>query len=239
MLVSTKAVVISKLKYNDNDLIVKCLTRDFGVKSYLIKNVLRSKTKRQNIAYFQLFSILAIEADHKEGRALHYIKEVKRQVNLTTIYEDVIKSSITMFLCEVLSRTINEEEKDVELYEFIENKIIQLDKNTKNSIFHLTFLIELTRFLGFYPNLENSNLNYFNLLEGNFQLTETNAYCVSGETLTLFKTLLGTNFDVTKFPNMTLKNKRELLNMILLYFRLHLHGFKEPKSLSVLNQVFS
>ena len=239
MLVTTDAIVISSLKYNDNDLIVKCFTRDFGIKSYLIKGAFKSKKKKLSVAYFQLFSILSLEANHKDTRAIQYIREVKRKNNLAAVHQDVKKTSIVIFLCEVLSNILTEEEAHTELYNFIESSIITLDKSVKISNFHLLFLVRLTSFLGFYPNLDNSRLNYFNLAEGEFQDKETNAYCITGRTLTCFKSLLGTNFDVTKTLNLTHEEKRELLNMILVYFRLHLHGFKQPKSLSVLNQVFS
>ena len=53
MVVSTKAIVISKIKYNDNDLIVKCYSASCGVKSYVIKNALKSKKGKLKPAYFQ------------------------------------------------------------------------------------------------------------------------------------------------------------------------------------------
>ena len=81
MVVSTKAIVISKIKYNDSDLIVKCYTASSGVKSYMIKNALKSKKGKIRPAYFQLLSLLEIEADHKETRSLHYLKEKTIQIS--------------------------------------------------------------------------------------------------------------------------------------------------------------
>ena len=173
------------------------------IKNYLIKNAYKSRRNKLSIAYFQLFSILNIEADHKDSRALQYIKEVRREVNLSTIHQDISKSSIVIFLSEILVNVLKEEEQQRHLYNFLKKAIESLDQSTQVSSFHLNFLVELTRHLGFYPNLESSNLEYFNLAEGNFQPKEVNAYCISGKTLTLFKYLLGTKFDVTKKLNST------------------------------------
>jgi DNA repair protein RecO (recombination protein O) len=101
------------------------------------------------------------------------------------------------------------------------------------------FLMELTKYLGFYPSEVEDNAQYFDLEAGKFRINEVGSYCISGETLTYLKQLLGIKFDVTKKLQMSLTQKRELLNMILLYFKLHLDGFKKPKSLDVLNQIFS
>jgi len=46
-------------------------------------------------------------------------------------------------------------------------------------------------------------------------------------------------FDNNRIEPLNSGQKLELLNMILLYFKLHLQGFKSPKSLVILNQVFS
>ena len=69
--------------------------------------------------------------------------------------------------------------------------------------------------------------------------SETGIYCIKGEKLKHFKLLLGIKFDSNKKLNITNNQKRELLDMILIYFNLHLDGFKKPKSVEVLNQVFN
>lgn len=77
MLVASKAIVISKVRFKDNDLIVKCYTEKFGIKSYLVKNALKNKKGKFKAAYFQLLSILEIQADHKNNRSLQYLKDLK------------------------------------------------------------------------------------------------------------------------------------------------------------------
>ncbi len=239
MLITTKAIVLSKLKYKDYDLIVKCFTEEKGVVSYLIKNALKSKKGKFRPAYFQPLSILDLETDYKDKRSLQYIKEVKLNFNYTTLYTNVIKSTIAMFLSEVLTNVLVEEEQNIQLYNFLETTMIWFDETEVNTNFHLIFLIELTKYLGFYPEPPIKDANYFNLEDGKFQLKESGIYCIKGENLTLFKELLGTKFDDRKQIVVNTTQKREFLSMILLYFKLHLDGFKQPKSVTVLNQVFS
>ena len=43
--IETKAIVLSSIKYSDTSLIVKCFTEKEGIKSYLVKGVLKSKKR--------------------------------------------------------------------------------------------------------------------------------------------------------------------------------------------------
>lgn len=239
MLVSTKAIVLSKFKYKDHDLIVKCYTEKFGVKTYLLKHILKTKKGKFKPAYFQLLTILELQAEHKDNRSLQYLKDIKLQYNYKTLHTNVVKSAIVMFLSEILSNILKEEEENLALYNFIETSLIWFDENETNTIFHLLFLIKLTKYLGFYPDTNIRETNFFNLEEGRFQQNKTNLYCISGNNLVFLKQLLGIKFDVYNNLDINSNQKRELLDMILLYFKLHLDGFKTPKSLTVLNQVFN
>ena len=238
MYISTQAIVISKLKYGDSDLIIKCFTEKLGVQNYLLKGILRSKKGKLKPAYFQLFSLLEIQATNKDNRELQYIKEAKPFVFLSSIYSDIEKSTIVLFLSEVLNFVLVEESQNVDLFEFLASRIVSFESQPQHANFHFTFLLELTKYLGFAPDLENTNLSYFDLKEGRFSTIENSNYVISGIKLDYFKDLLGIKFDRDKKPSLKPNQKRELLNMILLYFKLHLGGFKEPKSLAVLNQVF-
>lgn len=239
MLVSTKAIVLSKIRYKDHDLIVKCYTEGFGVISYLVKNTLKTKRGKFKPAYFQPLSLLEIEADHKDNRSLQYFKDIKLHFNYSTLYTSVIKSTMVMFLSEIVSNILKEEERNTSLYNFLETTLIWFDESETNANFHLIFLIELTKYLGFYPELPREESYCFNLEAGKFQSTKSSIYCVSGDNLTFLKQLLGIKFDVSKSLEINSNQKREFLSMILLYFKLHLDGFKQPKSVTVLNQVFN
>lgn len=239
MLLSTNAIVLSKLKYRDNDLIVKCYTEQLGVVSFLLRGVLKSKKGSSKIAYFQLLSQLQLEIIYKPNRSLQTIKEVKLNHLYTSLHSNVLKSAIVMFLAEVLSNTLKEEEQNNTLFSYIETTLLWLDTQPEYSNFHLLFLLNLTKYLGFYPEEINTNYHYFNLLDGKFETNKNLKYSISGENLTLLKTLLGTTFDALSSVKINAQQRQSFLSMILLYFELHLGSFKTPKSLQVFNQVFS
>lgn len=239
MLQKNKAIVISKVRYRDNDLIVKCFTEQKGLVSYLIRGALKSNKGTSKAVYFQLLSQLQLEENFKANQTLHYIKEVKVDFIYRSIHTNVYKSSIAMFLAEILSTVLKEEEQNTPLYEYLETTLKWLDYQEDYSNFHLLFLLNLTQYLGFYPENTTNDAPYFNLSNGLFETQKSNMYAVSGENLTLLKRLLGINFDELKTLKMSSKQRQSFLTMLLLYFELHLGSFKKPKSLQVFNQVFN
>lgn len=238
-LISTKAIVLSTLKYSDSSLIVKCYTQDEGLKSYLIRGVLKAKKGGIKIAYFQPLTQLIINANHSNKGTLNSIKEVQISYPYKTIYKDIIKQSVVLFLSEVLSYSIKEEEKNKALYEYIETGLIWLDVHDKTANFHLLFLLNLTRFLGFYPDLSEKDNLGFDLLEGNFTSLSSQKNRITGNSFYQFKKLLGINFDSIEKVSFSKHERQVVLKIIIRYFELHLDGFKKPKSLQILETVFS
>jgi DNA repair protein RecO (recombination protein O) len=239
MLISTNAIVLSKLKYNDNDLIVRCYTQQLGVVSFLLRGVLKSKKSNTKAAYFQPLSQLQLIIDYKSNRTLHTIKETKLNHHYLSLYTHVLKSAIVMFLSEVLSSTLKEEEQNETLFSYLETTLLWLDEQSEYSNFHLLFLLNLSKYLGFYPDTRSIDAPYFNLNEGKFELHQQNKYSISGENLILLKQLLGITFDALSVVKINSKQRQSFLNMMLLYFELHLGSFKPPKSLQIFNQVFN
>lgn len=237
---TTKAVVISKIRYKEKDLIVKCYTASFGLKSFLLKGIFgASKKKLIKPAYFQSLTQLKVTANFKTDKSLLFLKEVQLSGSQYEIQNSIVKTSQAVFISEILNTILNEGYHDLELFNFIEETCNYLGRKTIAPDLHLIFLIKLTSYLGFSPDTNNNKLPFFNLKEGRFQNHDEPPYCISGRNLTLFKSLLGTKFDAKEKLCNNTEEKRVLMNMILLYFKLHLDGFKEPKSLGVLQQVFS
>jgi DNA repair protein RecO (recombination protein O) len=238
MLTKNNSIVLTKLKYRDYDLIVKCYTQERGVVSYLLKGVLKSKKGLSKTVYFQALSQLQIEENYKPNQALHFIKEVKFNYIYKSLHNNIYKSAIVLFLSEILSNVLKEEEKNEDLFNYIITALQYLDNEDNFSNFHLLFLLKLTRYIGFQPENLNSNYPYFNLKSGVFEATNNGVYSISGENLTLLKYLLGINFDGLYTIKINAKQRQDFLNMLLYYFELHLGNFKKPKSLQVLNDVF-
>jgi DNA repair protein RecO (recombination protein O) len=123
MQISTKAIVVSKLRYKDHDLIVKCYTEQYGIKAYLLKGILKNRKSKFKVAYFQPLTIIEIEAEHKTNRSLHFLKDIKVQNNFESIHTNIIKSTIGMFLAEILSIVLKEEEENTTLFNYLQTSL--------------------------------------------------------------------------------------------------------------------
>ena len=77
MLDKGKAIVLSNLRYKDNDLIVKCYTSERGVVSYLQKGALKFRNGKSKSVYFQPLMLLDIVENFQASRSLQYLKEIK------------------------------------------------------------------------------------------------------------------------------------------------------------------
>ena len=119
MLVKTKAIVISTLKYQEKSLIVKCFTESDGLKSYFVPSAYSSKKVNQKIAYFQPLTIIEIEANHKNKGTLEHFKEIRLAHSYYKINTDIVKSTIVIFLSEILHHAIKEVEKNQNLFCFL------------------------------------------------------------------------------------------------------------------------
>lgn len=239
MQVTTKAIVLTSLKYGDTSMIVKMFTASDGLKSYLLKGILASKKGKLKTALFQPLSQLEIVANHRNKGTLESIRDAKLSYPYVTLHTNISKNSMTLFLAEMLGNSIREEEQNQELFHFLEASLQWLDVHDEISNFHLLFLLSLTKYLGFYPDTYLIDAPYFDLLEGEFVNTPTLNPIITGENIVYFKTFLGINFDTSHTVKMNKKHRQELLKSLVLYFELHLQGFRKPKSLAVLNEVFS
>ncbi len=237
MLVKTKAIVISSLKYQEKSLIVKCFTLSDGLKSYFVRDAFSSRKSNQKIAYFQPFSILEIEAVHKNKGTLENFKEIKLAIAFQTIHNTITKSTIVLFLSEMMHYSIHEEEKNEALFTYLETALLWLDAHDDMANFHLIFLLEATKYLGFYPDISDIDLLYFEMTEGVF--TPFNAISsLSVHETSLFKKLLSLKFD-SDLKTFHIIERQLLLKILIDYYSFHLEGFRKPKSLDVLKEVFS
>lgn len=237
MLIKTKAIVLSSLKYQEKSLIVKCFTESDGLKSYFVPSAYSNKKVNQKIAYFQPLTIIEIEANHKNKGTLEHFKEIRLAHSYYSINTVIVKSTIVIFLSEILHHAIKEEEKNQSLFSFLETALLWFDTHQETTNFHLILMMEVTKYLGFYPDVTELDFPYFDIKEGYFTPFQSINSLTEHETH-LFKRLLQLKFDSDQkiFAGI----ERQLLLKILLdFYTLHLDGFKKPKSLEVLKEVFS
>ena len=182
-------------------------------------------------------NILEIETNHKNKGTLEYFKEVKISYNYQNTHTDIVKSSMVLFLSEVLHNSIFEEEKNENLFSFLETSFMWLDTHDFISNFHLIFLTQFTKFLGCYPQMQETDLAYFEMIDGVFSPFQGTS-CLNEHDTLLFKKLLNLRFEDTH-KNFHKEERQLLLKIILDYYSIHLQGFKKPNSLEVLKEIFS
>lgn len=240
MLHKTRAIILRQIKYSENSIIVQAFTELFGRQAFIVSGV-RAKKSNNKINLFQPMFIVEMEVYYRQKRELQRIKEVKNLAILNNFSTDPVKSSLALFLSEVIAKSIIEEEKDPGLFEFFYNSIRLLDITEKNPAnFHLLFMIKLSRFLGFFPADNYSTINnMFDLRTGQFCSSRPlyNEY-IPERLCPLFHEFI--NISMKDFYKIRLNSKirSELLKHILDYYYLHIEGMPEIKSFSVLTEVF-
>jgi len=239
MLQHTRGIVIRNVKFSDSGIIATIYTEEFGLQAYLIRGVRKTKSKIR-AGLFQPLSLLEMVVYHNAKAEIQNIKEVKSSYVFSEIPENIEKSSILLFINEVITKSVREVEPNHSLFSFLYESLILLDQAHKPLNFHLFFLLELTRYLGFYPhNNLNSTDRCFNLQEGEFQnLQPTEKIHLSEQSSKTFNKLLLT--DLRDFQNAVItKNERDdILYSLLLFYKLHVPAFGNLKSVEVLKSVF-
>ncbi len=240
MLVKTKGVVLQHVKYSESSLVVKIFTEELGLQSYMVKGG-RSKKSSQKPAYFQPLSLVDMVVYHKENKQLHSIKEIKSAYSWHDIPFNIEKQTVLLFLDEILYKTLREESPNKKLFEFIYNSLhwFDLEKENYNN-FHLFFLLQLSRFLGFYPKTgENvANSGVFDLQEGTFILSPpAHPYFIEGVVIKDLLFFLNGNIDSIKSFRQGTARRRNLLDALVTFYQLHLPGMGKIKSLDVLTAI--
>ncbi|MFP9117049.1 DNA repair protein RecO [Flavobacterium sp. RNTU_13] len=236
MLIKTRAIVISALRYQEKSLVVKCYTQSSGLKTYYVRDAFGTKKSTQKNIYFRPLNLLEIEASHKDKGTMEYFKEVRLAHPYHTLNTDIVKTTIVLFVSEMLHHCIKEEEQNESLYAFLETALLWLDSHEGTTNFHLVLLMELTKFLGFYPN-DADNLPYFEMTEGVF-MPYHGITCLTLEDTALLRRLMSLKLDDSA-KAFYVTERQALLRILLDYYAFHMEGFRRPKSLDVLREVFS
>lgn len=222
MLHKTRGIVFRFTKYGDSSIIVTIFTELFGIQTYIVNNV-RSKNAKSKIALFQPLTLLDLVVYYKENASIKRIKEVKCLHPYQTLSNDIRKTSLAMFINEMLNKTVKDESHAGEIFEFLLNSLILLDHQENNlENFHLIFLIKLSRFLGFGAHQAEEILGV-RMLDGE-------------EERILGKLLRG---DFTESISMTNEQRRNLLEAILRFYTRHIEPLGEIKSIHVLKEIMN
>ena len=240
MLVSTEGIVLHFIKYGESSVIATIYTRDFGRQSYLV-NAARSKKSQNKASLLQPLFLVDMIAYQKQSRELHRIKELRSYHVYQNIPFEITKSSLSIFIAEVLYKSINEQESYPEMYDFIKNSLLYFDLMEKGSgNFHIWFLFRLTEYLGFLPDTSRVGFEgWFDIKKGAVVHFEpSHPFYANKEVTENLMQLSALKIHEISGFEISRKMRDTLVSVLIDYYQLHFDNLGEIKSLNVLREVF-
>lgn len=241
MLVKTRALVLKSVKYADSALVVKAYTEQSGLRSWLVRGVYR-KGSQMGAAMFHGMNLLEVVYSEKsEGRGLAVLREASVLHPLTTVPFDVLKSTLAQFINELIYKSVKEEEPNPGLFAFLSDTLLLLDNTVAGiSGFHLGFMLDFAKHLGFFPlGTYSDRTPFFLLREGVFSPTAgmDNDF-LAGEAASDLSDMAMLGVSGSPRFEASARRRQKLLENLLLYYRIHLPGMGEMQSHEILKQVF-
>lgn len=235
-----EGIVLRTLKYSDSLMIADIYTRSHGRLSFLVP-VSHSKRSRVRSVLFQPLSMLSFTASYKNGKSLSRISDVQPYMMYSTIGSDVVKSSIALYLSELLTYSLREEVVEEHLFSFLETSFTFFDHLEHGyADFHLVFMVQLLRYLGIYPNIDShTSRSYFDLRHGCAVSDHPSHPDFLGpQDAGPFVELLRTGYDTMHLLSLNRVLRGVYLAILTDYYRLHIPDFPQLRSADVLRELF-
>ncbi|MES2592580.1 MAG: DNA repair protein RecO [Bacteroidota bacterium] len=241
MLHKTSGIILHTTKYSETSLIAKIITPDFGVKSYIVNGV-RSKKSKFKATLFQPMTLVEMVVSNTDKAGLQRISEMNVLYPYTDIPYNIVKSSIALFLNEVVYKAIKEQHSDENMFEYIKNSLQLLDlKHDNCANFHVFFMVELSRYLGFFPEGSfSTDTPVFDLLEGRFVSRLPNHInYLNREQSMLLSELIDSDYSAIQHLKIDRIQRKQLIQALITFYQLHISSFGEIKSYEILEQVIA
>jgi len=240
MLLKTRGIVIRSMKYSETSLIVDVYTEEKGLRSYIVSGV-RTKRAKVSASLLQIMSLLDMVVYHRDDKNLARTKEIKAAHVYTSLPFNIRKSSVGMFIAEIIRKTITDPEENRDLFEFLYNSFVFLDLTDQPvSNFHLSFMLDLMPYLGFMPGGNyNEKTPFFDLKEGTFTDSPSDALLyVKDPHSQLIGQLIKQQIQDSHLISMNKADRKIVLQELLKFYRLHIENFNDIQSHIILEAVF-
>lgn len=235
-----QGIVLNTINYSDKYILAQIYTDNLGRVTYLVPKA-KSKTSKVKKTLFFPLSILEMEVEHRESKDIQRIKEARVALPLYSIPTDMNKTAIVLFLSEFLGKTLRDVNDNNKLFQFLFQSIQILEYTEKGvANFHMVFMLNLSRYLGFYPNLEDyCEGNLFDMLNGIFiDRQPTHKYFVTHTDSAVLSRLARITYDNMHLFKFSQQDRINIIGRILEYYRIHLGEFPVIKSLDVLHELY-
>ncbi len=239
MLIKTRGIIFRAIKYSETSIIADIFTEEKGLRSYIISGV-RTKKAKVSASLLQVMTLVDLVAYFRDDKDLHRIKEIKVDLVYSSIPFDIVKGAVGLFMIELARKTIQESEENKKLFTFLYETFRLLD-TTQNPVYnlHLSFMIELSAFLGFLPGGEYvDETSFFDLEEGIFVDEEPHHFhYLDKKQSNLLNQFLNTVIWESYTIKMDRLSRKELLNKLLLFYGLHVENFQKINAHEILEVV--
>ncbi|MDR0414871.1 MAG: DNA repair protein RecO [Prevotellaceae bacterium] len=241
-MVKLRGIVLHSIKYGESSVIAYIYTDLHGRQTYMVNGVRGAKQRRRSSLIQPLF-LLDIEAYPERRRgSMCRMKEFCASVPLQSLPFDVHKNVIALFIGEVLYKLIREEEQNEALFDFLHRHILLLDEMEHGVVgFHLYFLAQLARHLGFFPgNAYSEEYSYFDMKNGVFvPFAPQHGVFMDKPTSALLGEFIGATFNDLQHMRASREHRNMLMHKLLDYYCSHLGMANPIRSLAVLEEVFA
>lgn len=241
MLQRNRVIVLRIVRFKENSLIVSCYAQEHGRITLLVNNAFPKGKKVGLNVYFQPLSILDVVYYYRPNAEIFRVKEVTPSYAFASLHLNPVKLTITIFLSELIYRTVREQETNQHLFAFIESSVQMLDNlNSGIANFHLIFMVQLTRYLGFYPlNRWSPAEPYFDIKNGIFCGVEpSHGFVLEKQTSKLLNCLIDTPMLNPEQLSLNHNQRQILIEAIVSFYRFHLGSGVRLRTLPILIQLF-
>lgn len=232
-----RAIILKTTQYTDTQKIIHVFSLEKGYLSLITPSGVL-KRKNQPV---QLMQLTEIEYFANETGSLHKLRSVYPIINLPTLYFDIFKMNILLLWSEILNLILRHEGKNEELFHYITHSVEYLNSTQKDiANFNLLFLYRLAGLIGFHINTSTWQEGYvFNINDGNFCLPDARFPYLSGpNTAKVIYQLCTYEMENLKDIPLNRASRNILLDIILLFYSIHLNLNFNLKSIQVIREVF-
>ena len=235
-----RGVVLSTVKYGDSGMVVQMLTDRYGRQSYMVQGVRSSRGRGSKAALLQPMFAVEFEGLESSKMDMHRFRELRSGIVMQSIPFDVRKSTMALFMAEVLYRLVRESEPNEPLFNFVWGSVEALDVMEEGvANFHLWFLANLSRFLGFSPAGEYCSGAVFDMREGRFTTTPSGHSAVmDAPNAEILRDLLECDVRYLAEIGLNRTQRVEFMEEMMRYYGYHLEAINTVRSIRILQEVF-
>jgi len=151
--VKSQAIVLHLTRVGDSGIVVHTIDSLAGRQSLMLRGVGRGRSGKgasNGTALLHSLSVLDVVTVEPPVGSMLYLKEYEPLFSLNNIRTDIYKSTMALFIAEVLYRSVREGDGGREYFSRLVESIVRLDAiESPAANFHLWWMADYCRLMGF------------------------------------------------------------------------------------------